>query len=171
MNDNMYAWKKCLLIALIGLAPLIVIFFIFKISPDKEIFNKLLETTKDINVNTSSNNILLSKPLGIYTRFAFLFSVFFVFKYHNEIKFKKGVVGFKTVIVRLIPFSIVYFIYMYGIAFSNTDVADGNKFLKLISSNDYLLLSYYIVSFTGVYVFSLIFILLLIKIPSIYKEK
>lgn len=171
MNDDMYAWRKCLLIVFLGLIPLILIFFVFKTSPNNEIFKKLLEVTKEINVNTSSNNILLSKPLGIYTRLSFLFSVFFIIKYHKKINFKKGVVEFRTVMIRFVPFSIIYFIYTYGIAFSNMDIANGNRFLKIISSNDYLLLSYYIISFVGLYVFSVIFMLILIKLPSLYKRK
>lgn len=170
MNDDMHVWKKFFLIALIGCTPILVVFFIYQISPNNELFKLFIEITKNTNSNISSNNILLSKPLGVYTRFAILFGIYFVLKYSNKIKLKENSITPQFFITKFIPFALISLTYIFFMSFYCLDVTHGNRFLKFISSNDYLLLSYYLVSFFGVYLFTMLLLLTLNKIFKLIKN-
>ncbi|MEE4449883.1 colicin immunity protein Cui [Serratia sp. C2(1)] len=170
MRDDLFVWKKFAKIGLVGLIPLIFIFVFFKASPGNPIFYDIFNLTHSIKSNISSNNILLSKPLGLYVGFAILFSVYFVLKYGNLVKLKQGVITPAFIIMKFVPFSLIAFIYIYFMVFYDLDVTEGNRLLRFVSSSDFLLLSYYLVSFIGVYCFSMLFLLLLIKSFSVVKN-
>ncbi|EPK9181678.1 TPA: colicin immunity protein Cui [Serratia marcescens] len=166
----MYAWKKFFLIALAGCIPLFIIFFTYQTSPNNEIFKSFIDITKNANSNISSKNILLSKPLGMYTRLAIPLAIYFVLKYSHGIKLKENAITSQFVLTKFIPFTLISIIYVYFMGFYSLDVTTGNRFLKLISSNDYLLLSYYIVSFVGVYLFTMLPLLTLKKMFELIKN-
>lgn len=171
MNNDLIVWKKFAKIGILGVIPLILVFIFFKISPGNRIFYDVLELTKDIRVNISSNNMPLSKLLGLYTVFGVFFAVYFTIRYSGLIKLKENVITSAFIFTKFIPFAIICFLYIYFMAFYDLDITKGNRLLKFVSSNDYLLLSYYLVSFVGVYCFSMLFILIAIKIPAAIKNK
>lgn len=171
MNDDMYVWKRFFLIALIGCIPMFVIFCIYQLSPNNEAFKIFFDITKNTKSNISSNNIILSKPLGLYARLAVLFSFYFVFTYSDRINLKENAITSKFFITKFIPFSFICFTYIYFIGFYDLDITHGNRFLEFISSNDYLLLSYYLVSFIGMYCFTMLFLLILKKTFELSKKR
>lgn len=171
MNDDLFAWKKFAKVGILGIMPLVLIFVFFKASPNNSIFYDVLTLTQDIKVNISSNNIPLSKSLGLYIAFGIFFAIYFAIKYGSLIKLKENIITPAFILTKFIPFTAICFVYIYFMAFYDLDITNGNRLLRLVSSNDYLLLSYYLVSFIGVYCFSMLFILIAIKIPFVIKNK
>ncbi|HAT2868060.1 TPA: hypothetical protein I8374_002512 [Serratia marcescens] len=171
MNDDLFAWKKFAKIGFLGIMPLVLIFVFFKASPNNSVFYDVLILTQNMKVNISSNNIPLSKSLGLYIVFGIFFAIYFVIKYGSLIKLKENIITSVFILTRFIPFAVICFVYIYFMAFFDLDITKGNRLLKIVSSNDYLLLSYYLVSFVGVYCFSMLFILIAIKISAAIKSK
>ncbi|WP_265566802.1 hypothetical protein, partial [Serratia grimesii] len=139
--------------------------------PNNSVFYDVLALTQHIKVNISSNNIPLSKSLGLYIIFGVFFAFYFVVKHGSLIELKENIVTTTFILTKFIPFTAICFLYIYFMTLSDLDITKGNRLLKLVSSNDYLLLSYYLVSFIGVYCFSMLFILVAIKIPTAIKNK
>ncbi|MGQ6049813.1 hypothetical protein ACUNHQ_10210 [Serratia sp. IR-2025] len=171
MNDDLFAWKKFAKIGALGIVPLVLIFVFFKFSPNNSVFYDVLTLTKNMKVNVSSNNMPLSKLLGLYIVFGIFFAIYFVIKYGSLIKLKENIITPAFIFTKFIPFTVICLVYIYFMAFFELDVTRGNRLLKFISSSDYLLLSYYLVSFVGVYCFSMLFILVATKIPAAIKNK
>ncbi|HGM5307295.1 TPA: colicin immunity protein Cui [Serratia marcescens] len=171
MKDDLFAWKKFAKIGILGIMPLVLIFVFFKTHPNSSIFHDVLSLTQHVKVNISSNNIPLSKSLGLYIIFGVFFALYFVIKYGSLIKLKENIITTSFILTKFIPFTVICFIYIYFMTFSDLDITKGNRLLKLVSSNNYLLLSYYLVSFIGVYCFSMLFLLVAIKIPAAIKNK
>lgn len=170
MDKSNEAWKKFFIFLSVGLIPLVVIFFTYQIPSSDIFFNFLFGITKNASVNISSNNVLLSHTLGIYCRIAIPLSLLFVFLYGKNIKLAKTDVPFSHYVIRLLVFSALCFTYVYAMTFYHLDITNGNRFLKFVSSNDYLLLSYYLVGFSGIYLFLTLLLLLIIKLPEAYRN-
>lgn len=170
-EESGIAERKLFLTLAVGLCPLFLLFCYFKLNPTSQLFELGVEIAKIHPVNISSDNMLLSSVLGLYCKLALLFSVYFVIKYKNHLKLKLSGVGLHSIIVRFVLFSIVYAIYIYMFIFCSLDVSHGNRLLKFISSNDYFLFIYYVITFTGLYLFTSIFLWFLVRFPSEYKTR
>lgn len=170
MDKSNAAWKKFFSFLAGGLIPLVVIFSFYQIPFSNDVFNTFFEITENVAVNISSNNLLLSHTLGIYCRIAIPLALIFVFLYGKNITLVKTDVPFSYYVIRLFLFAALCLAYTYAMVFYRLDITHGNRFLQFISSNDYLMLSYYMVSFSGIYLFLTLLFLLVIKLPSAYKN-
>lgn len=170
-EEGSFASRKLFKVLAVGLCPLFLLFCYFKLNPTSQLFELGVEIAKIHPVNISSDNMLLSPALGLYCKLALLFAVYFVIKYKNHLKLKLSGVGLYSIIVRFVLFSIVYAIYIYMFIFCSLDVSHGNRLLKFLSSNDYLLFIYYVMIFTLLYFFTSLFLWFLVRFPSEYKTR
>lgn len=170
-GESGIAERKLFMTLAVGLCPLFLLFCYFKLNPTAQLFELGVEITKIHPINISSDNILLSSVLGLYCKLALFFAFYFVIKYRSHLRLKLSGVGLYSIIVRFFLFSIVYAIYIYMFIFCSLDVSHGNRLLKFLSSNDYFLFVYYVITFTGIYLFTSLFLWFLVRFPSEYAAR
>ncbi|CAI1494434.1 Microcin-A immunity protein [Serratia quinivorans] len=167
MNSDALVWKKFAQIGLIGVAPLIILFTFFKLSPDNSIFIYFSDLTKDFSANISTTNLALTKPLAFYCKVAPFFSLYFAAKHINQVKSKPNIKNMASMVFYSIGFVAVYLIMFYIFVVGQFDMNNGNRLLKATASNDYTIILYYIIVFAGMY--TLTFILLML-VRLLYSE-
>lgn len=170
-EEGSFASRKLFEVLAVGLCPLLLLFCYFKLNPTAQLFELGVEIAKVHPINISSDNMLLSSVLGLYCKAALFFAVYFVIKYKNHLRLKLSGVRLHSIIVRFVLFSIIYAIYIYMFIFCSLDVSHGNRLLKFLSANDYFLFIYYVITFTGIYLFTSIFLWFLVRFPSEYKTR
>jgi len=172
MSNDLYAWKKFIKIGLIGILPLILIFVFFKAAPESSTLYYFLELTKNISTNISSTNLALTKPLGMYCKLAPLFSIYFAVKYLKYVKSNPKTEDKASLIFYLLGFLAVYAVIFYIFVISAFDINNGGRLLKTTASNDFYILFYYFVVFSGLYALTFLLAMLVKVIYSwLIKEK
>lgn len=167
MSNDLYAWKKFIKIGLIGILPLILIFVFFKAVPDSPALYYFLELTKNMSANISSTNLELTKPLGMYCKLAPLFCIYFSLNYLKYVKSTPKTENKAPLIFYSLGFLIVYSVLFYIFVISAFDMNNGNRLLQVTASNDFYILFYYLIVFSGLYTLTFVFTML---VKLIYSE-
>lgn len=160
MSNDLYAWKKFIKIGLIGILPLILIFIFFKAVPDSHALYYFLEPTKNMSTNISSTNLELSKPLGMYCKLAPLFAIYFSVNYLKYVKSNPKTEDKISLIFYLLGFLVVYAVLFYIFVISAFDINNGNRLLQVTASNDFYILFYYLIVFSGLYALTFVLTML-----------
>ncbi|ENL4830248.1 colicin immunity protein Cui [Salmonella enterica subsp. enterica serovar Teko] len=146
----------CLFMA-IGMLPLMLLLVLYLYHPHSSLFDFILRSSLDMSLTYSTKNLLLSKSMGFYCKLAPLFALLVFITFRGNFKFKFPEVNWKTFRV-LLEFTILYFVLIYFLLMYNYDIDDSHRFIDFFSLNDYLLTSFYLLSYSISYLFTVYYV-------------
>lgn len=150
--------------------PFLLTLFIYINNPESQFLRAVLYYTKNFPAITSANNPLLSKVMDVYLKTAPFMAFVIFLKTHRYLKLKSNNTEHKTLLIYLL-FSILYAVMIYVFLFTETELTESAKLLKLMSKNDISLTFFYISLYAGIYVFSYLYMWFCIGTYKFYRER
>lgn len=164
------AAKKMFCILLIALIPLFIILGIYLNDPRSPILHSISTSTHNLPAILSSKNLLLSKVMDVYTKTAPLFAIIFFSTSYKKLKLKDGQSAWHILSLHVL-FTAFYLALIYSFLFTNTELTSSERMLKVISSNDFTLSLFFILLYTGIYIFSCLYLWLFSGMYRAFKER
>lgn len=142
-KNNITASTLFYIIFAIGVSPLLLIFIVYMNNPDSLFLSAIASRVGNIPVWTSVNSLLLTKVMDVYCKTAPVLAVFW-FLFSMRIIFLNKISDTKTLIRSCLCYPLLYFPFIYFLLCSDRELTTSGRILRLMSSNDYSLLLFYI---------------------------
>lgn len=170
MEETNKAVKKMLWLLVLALIPLFITFVIYLINPYSETFNFIARSAINLPAVMSANSPLLSKVMDVYVKTAPVFAFLAFLMTHKKLNFKHNrSIGYTLKIY--LYFTIFYAIMIYAFLFSDTELTEKTKLLKLASMNDVFMLILYVILYSATYMFGYLYLWFTIGIYREIKER
>jgi uncharacterized integral membrane protein len=169
-NEGNNAAKKMLFFLIPAILPLLLIFFIYANNPESQFLHSVLFYTKSLPAIISSNSPTLSKVMDAYVKTAPFMAFVIFLRTHSGLKMKNSNTASHTLLIYLL-FSILYAVIIYVFLFTDTELTESVKLLKLMSTNELYLTFFYISLYSGIYVFSYLYLWFCIGTYKLYRER
>ncbi len=170
MDETNKAVIKMLWFLSLAIIPLFVVFVIYINNSHVEILNFIASSTINLPAVMSAKSPLLSKVMDVYVKTAPVFAFLIFLMTHKKLNFKHNKsIGYTLKIY--LYFTIFYAIMIYAFLFSDTELTEKTKLLKLASMNDFFLLILYVSLYSSIYMFGYLYLWFTIGIYREIKER
>lgn len=144
--------KFHLIISLIGIIPIILIFIIYSFNNNSPLLHYIVNISINFPSISSAKNPLMSRVMSIYCKTAPLFGmVYFLLSLKRLIPQHIGKI--KAIKISICS-SILFFITNFTFLFFNHELTMSGRLLRLISTNNFLLLFFYSSLYVGLLMFT-----------------
>lgn len=165
--DNKAA-KKMFYILIIGIIPLLLIFFIYMNNKNSDILNYINIISGEFPGLSSANSPLLSGVMSFYVKTAPLYGVVFFISSYKFLKLDKSSSPTKLMVTFLI-FSFLYIIILFFLLAYNVELTRSGRLLKFLSEKDFLLTIFFISIFYSCYTLTCYYLSFIYAIYMILK--
>ncbi|EKF0883672.1 colicin immunity protein [Salmonella enterica subsp. enterica] len=162
--------KKMFYFLLISILPMLLIIATYIYNPTSGMLKYIELKASDLPSIYSLKNSILSKTLSTYVKTAPFVAFILFLTSHKNLRLKKDSSVHKALTIQVL-FSIFYAILIYTFLLTNTELTKSAKLLKLMSTNDFYLSFFYISLYSGIYVFSYLYMWFFIGTYRILKER
>lgn len=148
-TNNRYANRALLLITLVGIIPLLIIFFIFLNNQESPFLKGIAETSFSIPSITSAFSPVMTKVMDLYVKTAPVAGVLtflFLLKKRKPLKIKKRAELIRACI--LSPLIYVFLIYLFFLR--NLELTTAGRTVRWMAENDVSLLIFYMLFYTAI---------------------
>lgn len=136
-NNN----KLFFILSLIAITPLAMIFIIYNNNPNSTILHYIVNSSTNLPAITSAKNPLMSRAMSDYCKTAPLFSFVFFLFFMKKLT-PPSIEKTKAIKVSICS-SIFFLVSNFTFLCINKELTTSAKLLKLVSTNDFLLLFFY----------------------------
>ncbi|EXU76597.1 colicin immunity protein Cui [Erwinia mallotivora] len=161
--------KRMLVFMALSAIPILFIFAFYQDDPQSPLLKEIASFGADWPALMSAKNQLMSKVMDIYCKTAPIFALLFVLTSRNCLTLKT-ITPLSEKIRSGILYSLLYAVIIYIFIFCNIEMTTKRKPLKIVAENDYFLTLFYVSIYSGVFVFSVFFLWIIIGIYREYKE-
>lgn len=147
--DNKAA-KKMFYILIIGIIPLLLIFFIYMNNQDSDMLNYINIISGEFPELSSANSPLLSSVMSFYVKTAPLYGVVFFIRSYKFLKLDESSSPIKLMVTFLI-FSFFYIVILFFLLAYNIELTESGRLFRFLSGGDYLLTIFFISVFYTCY--------------------
>lgn len=140
--DNKEA-KKMYYILIVGVIPLLLIFFVYINNQNSNILNCMNVISGEIPELLSANNPLLSGVMSFYVKTAPLYGVIFFVSSYKQLKLSNTLPTVKLVITFLV-FSFFYILILFFLLAYDVELTESGRLLRFLSGGDCLLTIFFI---------------------------
>lgn len=158
--DNNAMTKKVVTVWIITVIPIIILFAVYSGNPDSPLLVYLSEVTRGLPALHSANNPLLSSVMNAWCKTAPLWgAVAFIISYkHIRINSEQTTGGMLRIVAL---FSAFYLPNMYMSLLYSAEITESGKLLRVMSYNDYFLVTLFITIYTVCYTFTAYYLVVL----------
>lgn len=162
--------KKMFCFLLIALLPFLLIIIAYVINPTSAILNDVALRTIELPAISSLKNPLLSKVMDVYVKTSpfVAFSLFLLT--YKKLRLKENKSVYEILALHML-FTIFYVLFIYVFLFTNTELTTSVKLLKIMSTNDFYLIFFYVSLYSGIYVFSYLYMWFCTGTYRVFKER
>lgn len=168
-TDNKAA-KKMFYILIIGIIPLLLIFFIYMNNQNSDILNYINIISGEFPELSSANSPLLSSVMSFYVKTAPLYGVVFFIRSYKFLKLDKSSSPIKLMVTFLI-FSFFYIVILFFLLAYNIELTESGRLFRFLSGGDYLLTIFFISVFYTCYTLTCYYLSFIYAIYMILKIK
>ncbi|WP_368541975.1 colicin immunity protein Cui [Enterobacter soli] len=162
--------KEMIKVLVFAVVPLLILFIISFSSYCSLLFNELNDAIPNLPNVISSQNIPLSTSMGTYVKTAPLIAIIFFFYFHRLMLIKKGV-AVSSLIFSLLMYYVFYAVIAYLTIFSDHDIANTRKWVRLFSENDFLLTFFYMLLYAVIYVLTVMLLWFSVGVVKELKKR
>lgn len=169
-DEGNKAARKMLYCLLFALLPFLLIVLIYIQHQTSGIFNDIAFKTIELPAIHSSKSPVLSRVMDLYVKTspALAFIAFLITRKH--LRLKKGK-SFSQAITVHVLFTFLYALLIYVFLFTNTELTTSAKLLAFMSKNDFYLTFFYVSLYSGIYIFSYLYMWFCIGTYRLFKER
>lgn len=165
MNDKMTGKgiiRYTLISLLLGITPVIIVFTIYFMNKDSYITSYLFEITNGYNRDFSEQHLKVSTIASTYTKTAPIFAILMYALCWNKLDLKVNDFGLKKWL-KLLPGLLILLAGTYYLTYTGMENMSESIYRtkRVIATNEYFLMIYYICLFLTNYVFVWMFLLYL----------
>ncbi|HHP3384538.1 TPA: colicin immunity protein Cui [Salmonella enterica subsp. enterica serovar Muenchen] len=157
-------------ILLLGITPILILFYCYLKNPDTYFFHTILTYTDSFPEITSSKNPTISKIISLYIKTAPFIAFISFLKIYKDVSIRKDNSTVKL-LTSLILYIIFYTTTIFLFLFHNHELTTSGKLLRIMSQNDYFLLFFFISLYASIYILSFMLLWFLVGSYKVIKER
>ncbi|EAS8534061.1 colicin immunity protein Cui [Salmonella enterica] len=167
-NNSVTIYMFCIL--LLGITPILILFYCYLKTPDTYFFHTILTYTDSFPEITSSKNPTISKVISLYIKTAPFIAFISFLKIYKDVSIRKDNSTVKL-LTSLILYIIFYTTTIFLFLFYNHELTTSGKLLRIMSQNDYFLLFFFISLYASIYILSFMLLWFLVGSYKVIKER